>query len=402
MFSVNSQNRIMEKLLETQKAAIEVLKLMNVNYGKANKERKSNASYIMNQLTKLSDWWSNFEATNTELLEYKEENEDQPYFSNDAFLQAQKMYEALRNVLVRTQGKIGTDAASKGIDKVQFDEINFDQVSIDSESESEYEVESDETAFKFLNIPAVVQENAGFKSLKLQLNDLIDIFEAIETQSKSNGMSWGFITAQTELLTSAWNDFRSKFQEERNKDNSQVAYIDFKQVQLTYTIQYGKLNDLKSNKNSSNNNHQLPKLKIPEFSGNTTDWPGFITLYDKIVHENQSINDALKVQYLKTSLKGDALKIINHVSPTAENYNMCYSLLRKRYDNKRAMMAKLFDKILFLPKQKFENSESLTIIHDTVNECVLAIKNMGIKTSTWSPLLNHIILRKLAAETVKD
>lgn len=54
---------------------------------------------------------------------------------------------------------------------------------------------------------------------------------------------------------------------------------------------------------------RLPKLSIPEFSGKATEWFGFITMYDETVH-NQEINNSMKIQYLKTLIKGDAYKII--------------------------------------------------------------------------------------------
>lgn len=107
------------------------------------------------------------------------------------------------------------------------------------------------------------------------------------------------------------------------------------------------------------------------------------------------------MQYLKTSLKSDAAKLVSHVEPTAENYHICYEILKNRYDNKRELLGKLFDTILDLGKHKHENSRDLRLLHDTTNEAVLAIKNLGLDISTWDPLINHVLLGKLHCDTIR-
>lgn len=69
------------------------------------------------------------------------------------------------------------------------------------------------------------------------------------------------------------------------------------------------------------------------------------------------------MQYLKTSLKGDALKLANHLTPTSENYKACYELLQRRYTNKRELLGKLLDSILNLPKHNTENYSQLNNSH---------------------------------------
>lgn len=329
------------------------------------------------------------------------EDEAQPYFANNTFQKSQNVYLKIRQ---RIQNRLEQQpTSSKG---VQFDFKletllpKFDNSDSDSDNDQEPNISAHfgkiDDACK---IPVGTIESYG---LKLQLNDLQDIFDLSRSLSTEQNPSSGVISARIEILKSAWADFRRSYYEERAKENVQIQFIDFKKAQESYTLAYGKLNDLKSNNSSQNENIQLPKLKIPEFSGKVSEWPGFITLFDKIVHENSSISDGLKVQYLKTSLKSEAYKIIAHISPTAENYQNCYLLLLNRYDNKRALLSRVIDTIFLLPKHKNENSEDLKTLHDTVNECIMAIKNAGIQTKNWDILLVHILLHKLSAETIKN
>lgn len=119
-----------------------------------------------------------------------------------------------------------------------------------------------------------------------------------------------------------------------------------------------------------------------------------------MVHNNPQADDGMKIEYLKTCIKGDAARIINHLNATPENYKTCYDLLKKRYDNKREVLGKLIDNFLTIPKMNFESAESLKHLHDTVYESILSIKNLGISVENWDALMTHILARKLDTNTL--
>lgn len=60
---------------------------------------------------------------------------------------------------------------------------------------------------------------------------------------------------------------------------------------------------------------KLPELKLPEFSGKITEWKTFKDLFEKMVHTNEAVPDAIKVQYLKSCLKGKATKLVKLIEP---------------------------------------------------------------------------------------
>lgn len=77
------------------------------------------------------------------------------------------------------------------------------------------------------------------------------------------------------------------------------------------------------------------------------------------MHDQQSLSDTIKMQYLKTCLKQDAEKLVKYIAPSGENYQTCFELLHKRFENKRQILGHLLDQILNLPKQKSENALQL-------------------------------------------
>ncbi|XP_054711081.1 uncharacterized protein LOC129220676 [Uloborus diversus] len=80
---------------------------------------------------------------------------------------------------------------------------------------------------------------------------------------------------------------------------------------------------------------KLPKLSLPNFSGNIIDWLTFKDLFNATVTKNESLSDAQKLQYLKTSLKGDAAKIVISIPISDSNFKIAYNLLDERYSNTR-------------------------------------------------------------------
>ncbi|XP_053989874.1 uncharacterized protein LOC128882320, partial [Hylaeus volcanicus] len=142
--------------------------------------------------------------------------------------------------------------------------------------------------------------------------------------------------------------------------------------------------------------------ELPEFNGEKDDWREFKDLFGKIIHDNNSISDALKVQYLKSCLKGEALKKIKYLTPEESNYQDVYNVLERRYGNKRENVGKLIDKILELPNQTVETSSSLRNIYDVTYECMMAIRNFDVNTENWDPLVIHILKKKLSKTTLID
>lgn len=239
--------------------------------------------------------------------------------------------------------------------------------------------------------------NNGVVRVLSLFNDLKESIELIDWINDS--ATAGYVSAQMAILKEIWTDFRSKYMAERDS-NEQMTMINFKFAQTNYATALGKLNDILTKKNrriESSIHQSMPK----EFSGKLDEWPAFIALYDKSIHESEFFSNATKITKLKSLLKGEAEKLVAHIIPSPDNYEICYSILRNRFDNKRAMLSKLLDMIFAIHQQKFESGRDLKTLHDVTTECVLSIKAMGINIENWDPLLNHIILHKLAPETIK-
>ncbi|KAJ8958579.1 hypothetical protein NQ318_016300 [Aromia moschata] len=83
-------------------------------------------------------------------------------------------------------------------------------------------------------------------------------------------------------------------------------------------------NDNSTNMSVNRGIPKLPKLQIPNFSGNIKDWPTYIECFNSLIHHNGNLSDVDRVHYLIGSLSGAALSVCSGVPPTGENYRIIY------------------------------------------------------------------------------
>ncbi|XP_045498278.1 uncharacterized protein LOC123696250 [Colias croceus] len=145
-----------------------------------------------------------------------------------------------------------------------------------------------------------------------------------------------------------------------------------------------------------------PKVDIPIFNGNYQQWVSFKNLFNEAVHLNPSLSNAQKMQYLKSKIKGEAERLIQHLSISSQNYTSCWEILNHRYENKKLIFTSHINVILGLPNTQQQSLTQIKNMHDATKECLNAIKNLGVDTSTWDPMIVHILALKLDTDTHND
>ncbi|GFR06902.1 uncharacterized protein TNCT_168701 [Trichonephila clavata] len=76
----------------------------------------------------------------------------------------------------------------------------------------------------------------------------------------------------------------------------------------------------------------LPKLRIPNFSGDSSTYLEFINGFTNAIDANESLNNVDKFIYLKSFLSGEASKIVSGFALTEDNYKSCLNLLNDMVD----------------------------------------------------------------------
>lgn len=155
------------------------------------------------------------------------------------------------------------------------------------------------------------------------------------------------------------------------------------------------------------NNHsastvRLPKLNLPTFSGRYDEWFAFHDTFNAIIHTNISLSDAQRFQYLRASLTGDALDLIHSLEMSDRNYTVAWNTLRKRYDDKRAIVHNHIKAILTLPTIVRENARELREISDGMSKHMMALNALQRPVDSSCDLIIHILSAKLDSTTLKE
>lgn len=142
---------------------------------------------------------------------------------------------------------------------------------------------------------------------------------------------------------------------------------------------------------------KLPDLKVPIFKGDYRQWQNFKYIFDAFIHNKQSLEQVHKMEYLKTFLEGEPMRLISPFTLTAQNYPDAYNLLRKRYDNERKLLTIHLDNMCN-PVEKVASGDAIKELHDSISEGMTAIINMGIYSQSWGRIVVHFSISCLDSE----
>ena len=131
-------------------------------------------------------------------------------------------------------------------------------------------------------------------------------------------------------------------------------------------------------------------------------WSSFIDQFDSAVHGNPNLKKAEKLNYLKTSLRGEAHDVVKNVAITDVKYELARRTLKDRFDNKRFIVSMHLSAELNYPILKTKDGTSLRKLLECFRENVAASEVQGCNTQDWDPRLVHVIEQKLDPESQKQ
>lgn len=144
---------------------------------------------------------------------------------------------------------------------------------------------------------------------------------------------------------------------------------------------------------------KLPKLELRKFSGDPINWLPFCESFESAIHENTTLSDVERFQYLKSLLEGSAAETISGLALTSSNYNHAVQLLDKRFGNKQVIFSKHIELLMQLPKVSDGSYlKQLRQLLDRTEAAVRSLKGIGISTETYGTFVTPVIMGKIPQE----
>ncbi|XP_062712567.1 uncharacterized protein LOC134289887 [Aedes albopictus] len=147
---------------------------------------------------------------------------------------------------------------------------------------------------------------------------------------------------------------------------------------------------------------KLPTITLPQFDGDLNDWLTFHDSFSSLIHSSGDIPCIQKFQYLRSALKGDALKLIESLTITAANYSVAWQSLLNRYSNKYLLKKKHLQAITFPPKSLSKSASKLCVVVEEFQRHVKILEQLGEPTAQWSSLLVQLLCSRVDEQTLRD
>lgn len=258
--------------------------------------------------------------------------------------------------------------------------------------------------------------------IKLQINtkSIIEKAKINFKKTPKERITRGYIKTRLEALENQWQKFENTHTkiielatEEEMKgtyftadvyERTEEIYVNYKSDLMDSKLKYEENNDCEQTltRGNKSKNIKLPKINIPNFSGDFAEWTSFRDLFTSLVHKNVELDDVEKLHYLKGLLRGEAEQLLRQSSVTEANYQLCWTKLEQRYNNKRRLANNILQRMFNQKRINVESAVSLKQLLDTTIDCTGALSNLGIDVTTWDIIIIHIMASKLDPETRKQ
>lgn len=151
--------------------------------------------------------------------------------------------------------------------------------------------------------------------------------------------------------------------------------------------------------NQQVNNSKLPKLELPQFDGTYIAWTAFKDMFTSMVKDQAGITDARKLQYLKTSCKGEAEDIVSEYQIIDANFDPAWEALKDRFENRRMIISSHLKLLFDQPIMTTESAAQLRLLLRTTQKSLRSLNLLGGPTDHWDWLLIHLIVVRLDFKT---
>ena len=136
---------------------------------------------------------------------------------------------------------------------------------------------------------------------------------------------------------------------------------------------------------------KLPRLNLPNFSGKPDEWSAFWEAFVVAV-DKTALPEVTKLTYLRSLLRGEALRCVDGLSLTMENYKVTCDLLSKRFGRHDLVVFSHVQALLDLVPASLDKLRELV---NTLLIHIRSLESLGITGESYGVLLNPIILSRL-------
>ena len=177
-----------------------------------------------------------------------------------------------------------------------------------------------------------------------------------------------------------------------------------------YTRCLGKISEMlenlsKQSKNISSDNSEshsfhVPPCDIEVFAGDYLKWPSFRDLFTAVYASNTRLSKVEKLFHLNSKTSGAAHEIVSKAPLTNDGFDIAWSNLKGRFENKRILVNSQLRILFNLKPISEESGSAIKGLQSEVNNSISALKLHKIDISNWDCILIYICSTRLPELTL--
>ena len=143
---------------------------------------------------------------------------------------------------------------------------------------------------------------------------------------------------------------------------------------------------------------KLPKLALPKFRGEVTQWQNFEDSFNSAINVNHHLSSIDEFNHLHSLLEGQAARAIQGLTRIEANYNSAIEILQKRFGKSQNIISKHMDEMLTIPGCVNDNASQLLLVYDKISVNIRGLEPLGVSSNQYGSLLIPVIMSQLPHE----
>lgn len=140
---------------------------------------------------------------------------------------------------------------------------------------------------------------------------------------------------------------------------------------------------------------KLPEIKLPQFSGNYSDWPTYRDLFKALIISNAQLSNVERLQYLKTSTSGEAAQLISNIRVQEDQFKPAWGKIMDRYEDKRRLIMSHVESLCSTKDQAKTTAKELYALTSSFGDKVDALNALGVPVEHWDYILQHLLTQRI-------
>lgn len=145
---------------------------------------------------------------------------------------------------------------------------------------------------------------------------------------------------------------------------------------------------------------KLPKVELPQFTGDRDEWPEFYDMFTSNIHNKPNLSNSSKMGYLKSLVKNDAATSISQFTNTGENYESAWKVLYDRYHQPKMMKMHKLSMLFKIKPVEHDIAAQLKAFIDSTKGILYSLRNLNEPVDEWNSIVVFFITQRLPLDTL--